>query len=76
MSFPLFGYTSTDVLIIIKKKMMNHLFWILRLLKIIMEITQETKVKSIVYPKNSIQQLPTKFNEATINDIAKQYDPI
>jgi len=43
-----------------------------------MEITQETKDKSIGYPKVNIQEIPNEFNEATNNnnDIAKQSHPV
>ena len=71
----LFGFTSPDVFNYHQKETDEPLVFNTSIIKN-MEITQETKDKSIGYPKVSVQQLLNEFNEATINDIAKQCDPI
>ena len=71
----LFGFTSPDVFNYHQKETDEPLVFNTSIIKN-MEITQETKDKSIGYPKVSVQQLPNELNEATINDIAKQCDPI
>ena len=71
----LFGYTTPDVFNYHQKENDIPLVFTTSIIKN-MEMTQETKDKAIGYPKVSIQQLPNTFNEATINDIAKQCDPI
>ena len=71
----LFGFTSPDVFNYHQKENDEPLVFTTSIIKN-MEITQETKDKSIGYPKVTIQQLPNEFKEAPINDIAKQCDPI
>jgi hypothetical protein len=41
-----------------------------------LENFKETKEKSIGYPKVNIKEIPNDFNEATINDAAKQFNPV
>ena len=75
MSGSLFGYTSPDVFNYHQKENDELNVFTTSIIKN-MEITQETKDKSIGYPKVTIQQLPNEFKEAPINDIAKQCDPV
>ena len=71
----LFGYTAPSVISPYQKENDIPLVFQTSIIKN-MEITQETKDKGIGYPKTTIQQLPNEFNEATINDVAKQCNPI
>jgi len=71
----LFGFTSSDVFNYHQKENDEPLVFKTSIIKNI-EMTQETKDKSIGYPKVTIQQLPNEFKEAPINDIAKQCDPV
>ena len=71
----LFGYTVPAVLSPYQEENDDVLVYKTSIIQN-MENTQETKDKSIGYPKVTVQQLPNEFNEFTINDIAKQCDPI
>jgi hypothetical protein len=73
----LFGYTNPDFLNRHQKETQSdgtHQFngsWVKRI-----ENFEETKNKFGEYPKVNKTVIPDKFNEPTINDVAKQFHPV
>ena len=73
----LFGYTNPDIVNRYPKEKaddgtsIHNFSWIKS-----MENFEETKNKSIGYPKLSIQDIPNQFNEPTVSDAAQQVHPV